>query len=270
MFPLIASDLDGTLLDADHRINEFTAQTLNYLQQSGVHLVLATGRHHEDVWGIAAALEQQPYLITSNGARLHAPDGALIHAANVPDWIVREIAGQWGASDEIWLNLYLDDQWLINREAPDLLPYHEESGFLYDIQDLRQHDGQGVLKVLFVGEHEQLRAIEPVLRQQYAGITHITFSADGCLEVMAENTSKGTTLARLLDQLGVDARHCVAFGDHMNDVEMLQHVGHAFVMQDAAPGLVTAVSHAKRLGSNKASAIAHYLREAWGLATLTD
>ncbi|MCB6184496.1 HAD family hydrolase [Leeia sp. TBRC 13508] len=262
MYPLIASDLDGTLLDENHRINDFTADVLNQYLALKTELVLATGRHHLDVRGITGKLNKQPWLITSNGATLHSPSGELMFKATVEKWIVETLIKEFHANDAVWLNIYHEDAWLINKEAKGLEEYHAESGFFYEIQDLSKHTGDDVLKVLLVGDHEGLKEIEPYLRSNFSDHAHITFSADTCLEVMPKSTSKGSTLKHLLAHLNIHASDCIAFGDHLNDIEMLQTVGTACVMKNATKGLVDAVPTAKRIGFHYESAVANRLLDA--------
>ncbi|MGI0504296.1 HAD-IIB family hydrolase, partial [Burkholderia sp. ZZQ-2] len=55
------------------------------------------------------------------------------------------------------------------------------------------------------------------------------------VEVMAEGVTKATGLARLCEHLGIDRADVVAFGDALNDVEMLRWAGHGVAMADAEP-----------------------------------
>ena len=49
-FKAVVSDLDGTLLNTNHVIGDFTIEILNKLEQKGVDIILATGRNHTDVF----------------------------------------------------------------------------------------------------------------------------------------------------------------------------------------------------------------------------
>lgn len=264
MYKLIASDLDGTLLDSAHQVNAFTASTLQTLQQQGVHLVIATGRHYRDVAGIRAALGIRAHLITSNGARVHAPDDTLIHRQNVDPALVRALADP-ALSAGTLLNFYLDEEWLIDQPSDRLLAMHKDSGFSYRITDLHRHDGQGVAKVLYVAAHDHLLGVEEKLHARFGDRATITFSAPDCLEVMAPGVSKGDALRLILERLGIDASHCLAFGDGQNDVELLQVAGHPRIMANAHPRLAEQLPQARRIGSHQDSAVATHLRELFGL-----
>ena len=52
MYSIIATDLDGTLLNSDHQVDPFTVETVRELEARGVRFIIATGRHYRDVVGI--------------------------------------------------------------------------------------------------------------------------------------------------------------------------------------------------------------------------
>ncbi len=148
MYQVIATDLDGTLLNADHQVDPFTVETVNRLEAKGLQFVIATGRHYADVAGIRDVLGIRSYLITSNGARVHAPDDTVIHARDLDAGTVRrivqpEIVGKHG---RVIVSLFADDAWLIDREAPQLLAFHQDSGFTYQVMDLTGHSGEDIAR----------------------------------------------------------------------------------------------------------------------------
>lgn len=96
----------------------------------------------------------RPYLITSNGARVHGPDDTRIHAQDVPADAVRQLVRPElvGTHGRVIVNLFTNDGWLIDRDAPQLLAFHQDSGFRYEIVDMLAHDGADIAKVLYIGE----------------------------------------------------------------------------------------------------------------------
>ncbi|KPA85351.1 hypothetical protein ABB37_01675 [Leptomonas pyrrhocoris] len=128
-FRIVASDMDGTLLDKAHSITPYTMETLFQLSvRYGVKFIFATGRHHLSVHAaretlatyfhqryqeyhakalveVAAHPSAQAavdaavpgfYLVTSNGARIHDPDGRLIVQHNLDPEVVRALYTQYG------------------------------------------------------------------------------------------------------------------------------------------------------------------------------
>ncbi|WP_035053371.1 Cof-type HAD-IIB family hydrolase [Andreprevotia chitinilytica] len=260
MIQVIASDLDGTLLDANHTVDAFTAQTLQQLEANGQRFVIATGRHYQDVRGIRDVLGIRAYLITSNGARVHDPDNNPIHAENVEPEFVRALC-QPEFSSGTRLNLYLDDDWLIDAEDERLASLHQDSGFMYHVADLTRHSGEGVAKVLYVGDHEHLLLLEDKIRERFGDELYVTFSMPDCLEIMAPTVSKGHALTVVLGELRVPHEDCVAFGDGLNDKELLQTAGQPFLMGNANPKLVAQLPGVPQIGTNDEAAVAHHLRQ---------
>lgn len=268
MYQVIATDLDGTLLGSDHQLDPFTVATVRQLFDEGIHFVIATGRHYCDVAGIRDVLGIRPYLVTSNGARVHAPDDTLIHAQDLPAATVRRLVQPevTGAHGRVIVNLFADDAWLIDRDAPHLLAFHQDSGFRYEIVRPSEHDGDNIAKVLYIGEPDDLAQLAANLEREFGSALYVTYSLPDCLEVMSANVSKGRALRVVLAQLGADAEKCVAFGDNMNDIDLLETAGYPFMMNNANPALMTRLPHVPRVGNNFEAGVAHQLRKLFSIA----
>ncbi len=268
MYKLVATDLDGTLLNSNHQLDPFTVTTVRRLAQSGIQFVIATGRHYCDVAGIRDVLGIRPYLVTSNGARVHAPDDTMIHSRDLSSEAVRrlvqpEIVGTHG---RVIVNLFADDAWLIDRDAPELLAFHQDSGFRYEVIDMHTHHGGDIAKVLYIGEPADLAHIAERVNRAFGDALYVTYSLPDCLEVMTSNVSKGRALQFVLDRLQVPASHCVAFGDNMNDIDLLETAGHPFMMNNANPDLIARLPNVPRIGNNFEAGVAHQLRKLFSIA----
>ncbi|AET87948.1 Cof-like hydrolase [Burkholderia sp. YI23] len=266
MYSVIATDLDGTLLNSDHQLDPFTAETVRTLSARGVPIVIATGRHHRDVAGIRDVLGVDAYLITSNGARVHAPGDERIYSRNLdPDAVRRLVQPELAGSERVIVNLFADDAWLIDRHAPELLVFHQDSGFKYEVMDLREHDGENIAKVLYIGDPADLKATAANLEREFGDSLYVTYSLPDCLEVMTSDVSKGRALRFVLERLDVDVAQCVAFGDNMNDIDLLETAGHPFMMNNANPDLMKRLPNVPRVGNNFEAGVAHQLRKLFGI-----
>ncbi len=82
------------------------------------------------------------------------------------------------------------------------------------------------------------------------------------VDVNGAGCSKGTTLARWATLQGLDASEVMAVGDNLNDVEMLDFAGTAYVMGNATEAIK---SRGYRVtGTNDESGLAMAIREALG------
>lgn len=267
MYKVIATDLDGTLLNSDHQVDPFTVATLGALEARGLPIVIATGRHYCDVAGIRNVLGIRPYLITANGARVHSPDDTQIHASNLTAPMVERLvsADIAGAHGRVIVSIYTDDAWLIDRDARELLAYHQDSGFQYRVAELRDHAGAGIAKALYIGDPADLAHVAQNLAREFGDALYVTYSLPDCLEVMVAGVSKGRALRVVLDRLGLEASGCVAFGDNMNDIDLLETAGYPFMMNNANPDLIKRLPNVPRIGNNFEAGVAHHLRKLFAL-----
>lgn len=258
---LIVSDLDGTLLNAEHRLGEETRRVLLALVDRGFELVLASGRHFQDIRCHAQILSAGGCLISSNGAAIHDRQGQLLHHhpidADCLDFLLRD-----PLFDAVHTNVYRAGDWLVSSAEPRLLEYHQESGFAYRIRDFAALDDEPVLKVFYYSEDvARLERLEGAIHERLADRVTTTYSLPVVLEVMARGVSKGDALARTLARLDISAEEVIAFGDGRNDIEMLRLAGARAIMANAAPWLKAALPQAEVIGSNAEEAVAQYLRE---------
>jgi Cof subfamily protein (haloacid dehalogenase superfamily) len=258
MYRLVVCDLDGTLLNPQHRLGDYTRGVLGRLRDRGVGLMLASGRHFCDLNGLAAELGASDGLISSNGAAVHDAGGNLIHHQALDpaclDFLLRD-----PAFDGLHKNLYRIDDWVVERPEPDLLQYHQESGFSYRVVDFADLDAQPVLKVFFYGDPRRLPELEDLVHARCLGRLATTFSLPVTLEVMAAGVSKGAALERILAGLDIEPAEVIAFGDGLNDLELLQGVGKGVLMGNADPRLKAALPGREVIGTNADEAVARYL-----------
>ena len=267
MFKVVVSDLDGTLLNKQHQISPRTRDTLHRLVDQGIKFVVATGRHHVDVRSIRDALGLDIYLITSNGAVVHDKQDRLIFNQTLPSTVAAELIALERGPD-IHLNVYYGDEWLVEEEMPKMLQFHEESGFAYRLVDFSTHPTDKINKVFYIGEHEQLLQIEAKLNQHYGDRLNVTFSLPDCLEVMHAGVHKGNAVRAVLEQNGLEMSQAIAFGDGMNDFEMLSMVGRGVVMGNAHDRLKLALPDHEQTLTADEDGVAVYLEQLFALSTV--
>ncbi|NIY91453.1 Cof-type HAD-IIB family hydrolase [Vibrio diazotrophicus] len=261
---IVASDLDGTLLAPDHKLSAFSKKTLKELHAKGFTFIFATGRHHVDVAGIREIAGIPAYMITSNGARVHDQNDVEMYSKNVPQDLVQAIIDLVKEDKRIITHIYRNDTWLMSREDEALHAYHNESGFHYQLFDINNAPSDGIAKIFFTNEdrdHEMLVVYEKLINEKFAGQVNVAFSTPYCLEVMGSGVSKGDALKAVAESLNLKLENCIAFGDGMNDVEMLSMAGKGLVMGTAHEKVIKALPETEVIGSHADDAVAHYLHD---------
>ncbi|EGA63645.1 Cof-type HAD-IIB family hydrolase [Vibrio brasiliensis] len=263
-FHIVASDLDGTLLAPNHQLSDFSKQTLKALHEKGFTFIFATGRHHVDVAGIREIAGIPAYMITSNGARVHDQNDELMYSKNVPEELVQAVIDEIRQDQDIFIHMYQNEDWLLDRDDEMLAKFHSESGFSYKRFEAHAAPCDGIAKIFFTHpsqDHDHLVTFEHKLRDKFGDKLNIAFSTPWCLEVMAAEVSKGHALEAVAKSLNLTLENCIAFGDGMNDAEMLEMAGKGLVMETAHHKVKEALPNNEVIGSNADDAVAHYLQD---------
>ena len=261
MHSVVVSDLDGTLLNSEHQISVRTKEVIRRLNAAGIKFVFATGRHHVDVGRLADELDISMYLITSNGARVHNPAGqAIIRHDIFPELVPELIDLGRSYPGKVLTNLYQDDSWFIEEQHEAVDYFSDESKFAYKLQNLDTVNVTGVSKVFYLAEnHENLLPLEQRIKEELGEQVSMTFSLPICLEVMASGVCKGVALAEVLKLKGHAFQDAVAFGDGMNDYEMLQEVGKGLIMGNCDQKLKALLPELEVIGHCNDDAVADFL-----------
>ncbi|KJF80149.1 Cof-type HAD-IIB family hydrolase [Photobacterium angustum] len=262
MFKIVASDLDGTLLTPEHKIAPYTQEVLQRLYQHDKHFVFATGRHHIDVAGMREELDIPAYMITSNGASVHDADGNLVFQQSLSPEVIRGVIALAKHDPDLHIHLYQGDHWLLNHENEALRDFHDS--FNYQLFDVENPPTDNVLKVFFTRDdldHEKMVKWEQAFNQEFKDKANIAFSTPWCLEVMDAGVSKGDALAAVAKALELTLDDCIAFGDGMNDVEMLSMAGKGLIMGTSHDKVKQALPDNEVIGSSADEAVAHYLEK---------
>ncbi|MGL4534574.1 MAG: Cof-type HAD-IIB family hydrolase [Fusobacteriaceae bacterium] len=235
---LIASDIDGTLLRSDRTISEATKNYIQEFKQSGGKFILATGRAYFGVKKILDILNYEGVIITYNGAKIiNTKTDEILHYTPVNENVTKKMI-ELARINGIHLNLYQNEEWYVEDSA-------REEGINY--ASLVEKDpieknfdsfiDYNMTKILFIAENEKLKELEKIIKKQIGEEVHITYSKKTFLEVLDKKVNKGDALKLVLDSYSILPEECAAFGDELNDKEMLKLVKYGVAMENSNPEL---------------------------------
>lgn len=279
----IASDLDGTALAANHRFAPQTAQALNKLHARGIKVILATGRPYRDLQGLAQALDFLPVLVTSNGGMLNNAEPAENQAYFLKESVVRSVL-QIPKPEGLVLNVYTRNHWYVDEPNEEVARFFSDNHFDYSLLDKSLLPYHKVIKLFFLdpdtpyrpdAKSEKLANLQAELIATYGDDIECVFSQVNCLEVNAAGVTKLKTIQQYLDEFGLKAEeNLISFGDGMNDLAMISHSLHGFVMQNADPRLKDATAHLDNVEVTSATnvdfAVARVLNDLFDLEVEVD
>jgi Cof subfamily protein (haloacid dehalogenase superfamily) len=260
-YKAIICDLDGTLLNEHHTISDETKETIRKVVNSGVKFIIATGRHHNDAKTFKEMLELESFLITSNGAKVHDYKNNEIISHNIPADLAKGLLN-YTYSKHLHKNVYLNDEWIAESPLEEALLFHKESGFHHIIAPFKSLVGKEITKFFFICDNEEhIAELEQKLRADFHEGLNITLSLGSCLEVMREGVSKASAIEEVLKKEGIDLKDTIAFGDGLNDLEMLSTVGKGFIMGNGSPRLKALLPENEVIKSNVENGVAKKLQE---------
>jgi Cof subfamily protein (haloacid dehalogenase superfamily) len=242
---LLVFDLDGTLLGPDHRIPVSTRSLLLALRGAGIETTLATGRPYAAVGRFIDELEVELPMILFNGAAVVEPTGRVQSLRALPLDTARaalRLLGETSAANHAYLNP-ADKHLVADRLGPMTERILRKDGMptrqVGDLAAFLDRGGADPIKIFSIGPRDELEDVRERFRSVAPEATCV-FSEHDMLEFLAPGVTKGSAFQTLCEGVGIGIEETVAFGDNLNDLEMLRVAGNAVAVASAPNELIEA------------------------------
>lgn len=265
---LVASDVDGTLIDPYERVSARTRAVVGALVADGVPFVLATGRPPRWIAPVVAGLGFAPLCVCGNGAVLYDAGTDKVLGASVLDvdtlaWVAdlaeKVLPGCGLAAERIGASAH-------DAATPQFVssPQYEHAWLNPDDTAVARDEviDTPAIKMLIRLPGARSGDMATTLAAHIGDRADITYSTEhGLIEISAPGVSKASGLRILGERLGVAAADMVAFGDMPNDIPMLRMVGLGVAMGHAHPDALAAADEIT--GTNSEDGVAQVLERWW-------
>jgi Cof subfamily protein (haloacid dehalogenase superfamily) len=247
---LLATDIDGTLLNPQFQISEGDLLALRRAHAAGIEIVLVTGRRHTFALPIAQQLGFDLWLISSNGAVTRSLAGETFHRDLMPAEACRKLCG---AMQECRGNTVLtfdkETKGAIVLERLDELGasirrwLEKNMEFIEFVIPLENALVSDPVQAMFCGTmsrmKEALRVLDGAGMDGTVTVLRTEYPARdlSMIDVLNAGCSKGHALERWAKFRGYGREEVMAIGDNHNDVEMLEFAGHPVIMGNACEEL---------------------------------
>ena len=262
---IIAVDLDGTLLNGESKLSDFTKKTIKKITEKGHHVVITTGRPYRMAKNFYRELELHTPMINFNGCLTHLPGQTWAHEKclildkkYLLDMVQRKediqadfIAGEYRKK------FYITAP---NEEIADPKLFGVEN-----FQPENQFKPELVTKdpncILLQTRAEDKYALADEMNRFYQHQLSInTWGGPlNILECTPKGVNKAFALEYLLNVMNRDKKDLIAFGDEQNDREMLAFAGKGYAMKNANPALLPYADEQLPL-TNEEDGVAHALQ----------
>jgi Cof subfamily protein (haloacid dehalogenase superfamily) len=236
MIKLIATDMDGTLLDDQKRLPAAFPQLLSLLEERQIAFAVASGRSYPALQILFGEKTDSLFLICDNGAHVRIPGQepvyqylpfSVVHAVldlcqQLPN-VVPVLCGVEG----IYYPISARESF--QKEISNFYVQFSalEYPALYKLTD-------PIIKIAFCAMDGASQTLYTALHAQFGAEYELVISGAVWMDLMCKHVSKGMALARLQERLQITPEETAAFGDYQNDVSMFTQAYYSYAMGQAS------------------------------------
>lgn len=258
-YKLVAIDLDGTLLRGNHKISEYSKEILRRIDKLGVKVVIATGRSYSSARHKITDLNLDQPVVCYNGAMIrNGKNHEIIEHSSLDPAISRKLI-EISRREDIHFHGFYNGEFLHEKVTESSKLYQDTSGLDGQVVNFDEYFDHEYTKGMFIADHEILLPIEKEVREMFLDKIYMAFSKPFFLEVMDVSASKANALDRIIKKEGIKREEVIAFGDGLNDAEMLKFAGKAIIMKNGVDSLKSLYENSKY--TNDEDGVAKYLEK---------
>ena len=238
MIKIIFCDMDGTLLTNENKLPEGFDEAVAELKRRNVIFAPASGRQY---FSLIRSFEdyRDEFLFLAENGTLVMHKGKEIFSSPLGFEAARKVLAASNDFENI-LRVYCgkkDAYILSNQNTPEfhaeLEKYYTHNGVVDSFDGLDDIP----LKIAFFDPKANAEKNIYVKLAQFYDSLHVVLSSDYWVDVMSPGINKGEAVKNIQRVMNFKPEECAAFGDYLNDYEMLQAVGYGFAMANAHPDL---------------------------------
>ncbi|WP_066256486.1 HAD family hydrolase [Neobacillus drentensis] len=238
-YKVLFLDIDGTLVRPDDTIEDSTKEAISQVQAKGIEVFLATGRPLHELKELAKELKIHSFIGYNGAYAIYKGEDLFqepMKSSTVQSFL--EIAKANGHE----VVLYTNSKNVFTNLTSEVITDFMQKFHLHKNEAYSPSINHAVLGMTLVN----LKKEDPALYNKEDGIHLSQVNVEGmrhCYDVIRDSVNKGYGIQVVLKQLGINKESSIAFGDGMNDKEMLQQVGESFAMGNGHSDLFQYAKH---------------------------
>lgn len=236
MIKIIFSDMDGTLLTSENKLPDGFDEMMSELKNRGVIFSPASGRQY---FSLLLSFEKyrNEFLFLAENGTLVMHKGKEIFSSPIGfDAAKKVLAVSENFENVLRVWCGKKDAYILReQDSPEfhaeLKKYYTHAGYVDSFDEIDDEP----LKVSFFDPTANSKKIIYDHFAQFYDTLQVVLSSDYWVDVMSPSISKGVAVKNIQRVMNFKPEECAAFGDYLNDCEMLQAVGYSFAMANAHP-----------------------------------
>lgn len=262
MYRLAAIDLDGTMLNQYGLVTQRTKEAIKNAQESGIEVVIASGRPTDSVKTIAQEINSNKYFISGNGAIIYdITNDEIIYENTLKKQKVLDII-KICEENSIYYNIYTEKEILAKSLQCNVLYYYKENlnkdeknktqiNIVENIYNYISNRDEKVVKITICDNHQVIfnsimRKLKEISEIEVLEVSHMSrkIIKQGTedvpieyfyTEISAKNVDKWNAIEFLKEKMRIEKNEIIAIGDNMNDKTMIENAGLGIAMGESTP-----------------------------------
>lgn len=234
-FKAVAVDMDGTFVNSENTYDHKRfKKVLTQLHEHGIHFIVASGRPFHRLREDFSEFLDKIDLICDNGGIL-VRDNQIIKTNTFSNKtsmaVVKFVQENYPQASIIACGL--EQSYIFDNASPEFRKfmkfYYPDAIYIKDISEIPQDEK---FDKLTIWDPADPAVIEKVYNKQTNEKIHATSSGFNCTDIIPEDVNKASSLKYFLDYFKLSPAELIAFGDGMNDLEMLKLAGYSYAMEN--------------------------------------
>lgn len=238
MIEIIFSDMDGTLLTDENKLPEGFDEMMSELKKRGVIFSPSSGRQYFSLIKSFSKYVDDFIFLSDNGT-LATYQGKEIFSQPMNFEDALNIL-KVGEPIEKTMSVFCGKKNAYILESQNIPEYLNEVKIYFTqtvvVKNWREVDDEPIKVSFFDPTGNATKKLYPHF-EKFSDDHKVVLASDYWTDVTAPDASKGTAVKNVQKILNIKPENCAAFGDYMNDYEMLQAVDYSFAMANAHPDL---------------------------------
>ena len=229
--------MDGTLLVDNNRLPEDFDEVMQMLKDRNIMFSPASGRQYQALAYHFPKYKDDLLFISENGTYVCQHDKELFSYTLSPDNVSLVLEQALKLPDIFVVVSGKKSSYVVSQHPAFLAELNLYFTHYTVIEDFSQIDDDIIKLSLCDALNHHARENFYNKLQPLNGKVQVVLSSEIWVDIMPVGANKGLAIRKLQEKLNIKPEECVAFGDYLNDYEMLQSVYYSYAMENAIPEL---------------------------------
>lgn len=233
MVKLIATDMDGTLLNDNGKINEKIFDLIHNFNEKDIKFAAASGRFYSQLSKNFEKVNTDIIFIAHNGALVkYNNKGKTLYSNSIDK---KEIESVINLNPALGEELFLagENEAYIVNPSEDMLNKFTDFGVPAVILKTYSEVKNPIYKITYYMANGVNPSIVNYIKENLNDKLEFVVSGDKWIDIMNKGISKGNAIKILQEKFKIDHKNTMVFGDYYNDLTMFKAAHHSYAMGNA-------------------------------------